>query len=443
LPEVELRNPCFCGDRFLGAVPGGTIIATPPCASDATTLYLIDGRFQAQVEWTDFDELTGPGMVVAGDTRDDTGEFWFFLPDNMELVVRVLDACETSFNSVWVFAGGPANVELTVAVTDTGTGKVQTVENDLGTPATSIIYTDEFLCGEPEPITPVNDSFVGFVAQLLFGSDPVDDQHVSDEMTVVDPPFVEMNGAAADLTGVIAVSDPRVPDLFFGDLAGCDALDGNGGVLAPIVSGFIETPDSLVNGLDVVSTAPSLLDGSLCGEDEALAPQELGDPDRRGGRLRSAQLADAGFVVVGLEVADPIPLASPDVLLTYAAVFDRDDNALTNFQALPQFALDFFQNTDLWCEAKWAPGGESQFVRRLVIGGVPTVLATEARVVIVDNVLFFMIPRTEFPASSTSVPFRVSAFVSDPGDPFGLTTGRAIGDTAPFVLDDRAVLILP
>ena len=132
-------------------------------------------------------------------------------------------------------------------------------------------------------------------------------------------------------------------------------------------------------------------------------------------------------MVVSLSVAEPIPLASDTVLLTYAAVFDRNADSIDNFQALPQFALDFFQDTDLWYEARWTSSGTWRLTRWIVVGGVARTFETRAVVVLVGNVLMFVIPRDEFPATTTTAPFRVSAFVSDRGDPFGLNTVVRLG----------------
>jgi ELWxxDGT repeat protein len=103
--------------------------ATAPCAPDATTLCLGDGRFALTVEWTDFTGGTG-----AGQTRPltaDTGSFWFFHPDNVELVIKVLDARGVN-GRFWVFYGALSNVAYTITVTDTGTGTSKTYRNELG-----------------------------------------------------------------------------------------------------------------------------------------------------------------------------------------------------------------------------------------------------------------------------------------------------------------------
>ena len=74
---------------------------------------------------------------------DDTGYLWFFNPDNVEVVVKVLDACEP-FGRFWVFAGGLTNVEVDLTVTDSTTGQTNTYHNNLNEPFAPIQDTDAF-----------------------------------------------------------------------------------------------------------------------------------------------------------------------------------------------------------------------------------------------------------------------------------------------------------
>jgi len=101
------------------------------CLRNAGTLCLQDNRFAVDVEWKTAKGQTGSGMAITG--TDDSGEFWFFDPQNTELIVKVLDACNSPFNSYWVFAGGLTNVEVDITVTDTQTDTVKTYSNPLGT----------------------------------------------------------------------------------------------------------------------------------------------------------------------------------------------------------------------------------------------------------------------------------------------------------------------
>jgi hypothetical protein len=74
----------------------------------------------------------------------ESGTFWFFDPNNLELSVKVLDACGTSFDSFWVFAAGLTNVEVELIVTDTESGQVRVYGNDLGQDFAPILDTAAF-----------------------------------------------------------------------------------------------------------------------------------------------------------------------------------------------------------------------------------------------------------------------------------------------------------
>jgi hypothetical protein len=103
-------------------IPPGT------CVVNATTLCLNDGRFRVQASWNT-GTASGPAQVVS--QNGDSGQFWFFSPDNTELTVKVLNACG-GFDRYWVFASGLTNVEVLITVTDTQAGKTRRYFNPLG-----------------------------------------------------------------------------------------------------------------------------------------------------------------------------------------------------------------------------------------------------------------------------------------------------------------------
>jgi hypothetical protein len=104
--------------------------APSTCIEDDTTLCLGNGRFEVKAEWR---SAGGQGMGMAEPLTTDTGYFWFFHRDNVEMVIKVLDACATS-GHYWVFAGGLTNVEVDITVTDTTTGDDSRYHNPIDTP---------------------------------------------------------------------------------------------------------------------------------------------------------------------------------------------------------------------------------------------------------------------------------------------------------------------
>jgi len=140
----------------LAANPAGQVIATFPydntvvafdtnlggCMPGPTTACTLGDRFKIEVNWGDFNDRSGPGTVVPGGSED-SELFWFFSPDNWEMMVKTLDGC--SFNNhFWVFAAATTNVEYTLQVTDTETGEVQQYHNPLGQASPAITDTAAF-----------------------------------------------------------------------------------------------------------------------------------------------------------------------------------------------------------------------------------------------------------------------------------------------------------
>jgi hypothetical protein len=112
------------------------------CVSDTETLCLNNGRFQVKMDWRTPQGDSGQGMGVQ--LTADTGYFWFFQDTNVEVVIKVLDACVFA-DHFWVFAGGLTNVEVVITVTDTATGAVKVYTNPLTEACQPIQDTEAFL----------------------------------------------------------------------------------------------------------------------------------------------------------------------------------------------------------------------------------------------------------------------------------------------------------
>jgi len=124
------------------------------CVPSATTLCLDDQpgdrRFRVEVAYQTAQGggLSGAGHAVPLSSLgvDRGGLFWFFAPDNPELLVKVLNACSAGTPRFWVFYSSGTNVGLTITVTDTVSGHSKTYTNpDLHT-ATPVQDTDALPC---------------------------------------------------------------------------------------------------------------------------------------------------------------------------------------------------------------------------------------------------------------------------------------------------------
>ena len=129
-----------------------TAAAVAPCRGIANTLGLASCRFALQVSWTDSAGNRGRGVPVQ--LSNDTGYFWFFSPNNVELVVKVLDARAIT-GGFWVFYGALSNVAYELTVTDSLSGVVRRYTNPGGTFA-SVGDTAAFRAGRS--VAPVADA---------------------------------------------------------------------------------------------------------------------------------------------------------------------------------------------------------------------------------------------------------------------------------------------
>ena len=144
------------GDSLLARGGSSETTATTtaePCDSD-TTLCLLGKRFRIETEWQAPNIGAGRGLGRAISLTEDTGYFWFFSPENVEVVVKVLDGRGIT-GKYWVFFGALSNVEYVVRVTDTETGNTREYFNPSGLLAsvgdTGALPSESFLAGGIEP----------------------------------------------------------------------------------------------------------------------------------------------------------------------------------------------------------------------------------------------------------------------------------------------------
>ena len=167
-------NIFMCGDRSVtttqrtiyGSGNGGTSFSTastlfptsPPramgirvdpatvitgCTPSATAMCLNNNRFKVEAL---FATAANPILAAASTVKltDDSGYLWFFNSANIEVVVKVLNACGVN-NRYWVFAAGLTNVEVRLTVTDTqNPGVFRTYVNPLNQPFPPLQDTGAF-----------------------------------------------------------------------------------------------------------------------------------------------------------------------------------------------------------------------------------------------------------------------------------------------------------
>ncbi len=117
---------------FEGTVVSGPLAEPRPESHRprrSETLRLGEGRFELTVRWRDFSGGAGQGQARA--LTSDTGAFWFFDEDNLEVVAKVLDGRAIN-GHFWLFYGSLSNVEFTLELTDRVTGQTQQYFNPQG-----------------------------------------------------------------------------------------------------------------------------------------------------------------------------------------------------------------------------------------------------------------------------------------------------------------------
>ncbi len=127
------------------ACDAGAVERVPGCQPDSRTLCLgAASRFQATARWTTLDDS---GEAQAVPLTPDTGAFWFFSPENLEIQIKVLDGCGVN-DRFWVFAGGLTDTGVEITVEDTLTGESWMYGSQRGIPFPTVTDTAAFnTCG--------------------------------------------------------------------------------------------------------------------------------------------------------------------------------------------------------------------------------------------------------------------------------------------------------
>ncbi len=155
-PALDLGNPappgsgggaCEATDQRRAVRLGGprcdigAFEMTGQCVSGGSTLCLQGGRFKVTANWQ---TATANGPAQGVKLTDESGYFYFFSPGNVEVTVKLLNACTLSTPRYWVFASGMTNVRVDLTVTDTLNGSVKTYTNPLNRTFRTILDTGAF-----------------------------------------------------------------------------------------------------------------------------------------------------------------------------------------------------------------------------------------------------------------------------------------------------------
>lgn len=110
-------------------------------APPAPALLLLD-RFRVEVGVSPPGEA--PRAAVLSPLTNRAGTAWFFNEQNIEMLVKMQNACVPPFNRYWVFFAATTNVEFEVSVTDTESSETMTYSNPQGMVALPVADTETF-----------------------------------------------------------------------------------------------------------------------------------------------------------------------------------------------------------------------------------------------------------------------------------------------------------
>ena len=118
-------------------------LAVDGCIPETHALCLTGNRFRATASY--HDHLGRDGVGYASPLTSESGTFWFFSPESVELILKVVDACaHPDFRNFWVFASGLTDVEVYLSVVDTWTGATWERDTALGEPFPPALDTGAF-----------------------------------------------------------------------------------------------------------------------------------------------------------------------------------------------------------------------------------------------------------------------------------------------------------
>lgn len=139
-------SAAFPGVTISIYVDDAYLVGNTTCIPTDSDLCLSQGRFRVSGSWR-IPDRSRSGYMRALPVAGDSGLFWFFSPDNMEIMVKVLNACAEPAGRFWVFAAGTTNLETFLLVEDTTAAfTLRTYANPFGTPFVPIQDTAAFTC---------------------------------------------------------------------------------------------------------------------------------------------------------------------------------------------------------------------------------------------------------------------------------------------------------
>ena len=140
LVAVWASGPTDALGEHPGSIMGQVLsLAGPPgsCTTTSSEACLL-GRYSVSIDWQTNSE-DGEGVVVPPASTD-TALFWFFHPENWEVMVKIIEACGLN-DRVWVYIAASTDQGYEVKVVDHVTRTTKVYNKAIGPPAPAITDT--------------------------------------------------------------------------------------------------------------------------------------------------------------------------------------------------------------------------------------------------------------------------------------------------------------
>ncbi|MEM1250387.1 MAG: cytochrome c peroxidase [Acidobacteriota bacterium] len=152
--NFSIALTAFSADATPGSVTSANVViadddefTSTVCVPSSTELCLGEsGRFRARLAWST-GEQGGAATAVPLEDGGSSGLFYFFDPTNIEMLLKVLDACTPDLgNRHWIFYAATTDLAFELEVTDTWTGQIRRYSNPEGRVALPVADTQAFDC---------------------------------------------------------------------------------------------------------------------------------------------------------------------------------------------------------------------------------------------------------------------------------------------------------
>lgn len=115
------------------------------CTDSTTVMCLLGGRYAVTIDYSTKNGDGGSAKVARPRTAD-SGLFYFFSPNNWEVLIKVLDGCPINEHH-WVYAASATDVGLRFVIRDTVTDMEKVYTKDPGEAARAITDAGAFPMG--------------------------------------------------------------------------------------------------------------------------------------------------------------------------------------------------------------------------------------------------------------------------------------------------------